>query len=65
MLQQGLRAWRQAMRDARLLWSEGDRDVAFPRGAYAIWRLHAARVEGVTPAAPAGTVGATGPPTAA
>ncbi len=64
-LLQGLRAWRQAMRDARLRWSEGDREVVFPRGAYAIWRFHAARVEGVTPAAVGGTVGATGPPTAA
>ncbi len=64
-LLQGLRAWRKAMHDARLRWSEGDREVVFPRGAYAIWRFHAARVEGVTPAAVGGTVGATGPPSAA
>ena len=64
-LLQGLRAWRQAMREARQRWGEGDRDVVFPRGAYGIWRFHAARVEGVTPAGPGAALGATGPPNAA
>lgn len=42
----GLRAWRAEMRDKRLAWKSGKRDVVFPRGAYGVWRFHGALVAG-------------------
>ena len=64
-LLKGLRAWRKAMHEARVRWGEGDREVVFPRGVCGMWRFHAARVEGVTPAGTGAALGATGPPAAA
>ena len=42
----GLRAWRDEMREKRLDWARGKRDVVFPRGAYGLWKLHGALVAG-------------------